>query len=348
MFWRRFKISSIPLEDPKAFDIWLRNRWTEKDHYLEHFSRTGKFPAQKPWDMKSAENYLSRRMALPAAYTVSTELKPGNLREFMAIFAPITAFITALLLFYGASETVLLSPDLKTALLSQSDAIRDLITQKANPKAGSKPITTLPSSIPSMNGRIMALPQDDQSTKHIMDLATKLIDHPELSPRREVVPGSSRTKSRSISGHSSGDSPKMLINQLPKHEYKSSGSLVPVTKSSQGSESIRSFPSANTTSGGKSLSTVSDKAVQKGEPTGRSPIPPSSHQRFEPRQIKNAQPKQAKITKNEDIKPQVKNPRKIATNKSINSGSVVPPVAPSDSRSSRARPRKLGGALSVT
>ena len=44
MYWRRFAISSIPLDDAKAFENWIMTRWREKDHLLEHFYSTGKFP----------------------------------------------------------------------------------------------------------------------------------------------------------------------------------------------------------------------------------------------------------------------------------------------------------------
>ena len=89
--------------------MWLRNRWTEKDHLLEHFSRTGRFPAGKPWEGTTPDKLVQRSTATRAAKTVITEIKPNNLREFLAIFAPVAAFTTALMLFYGASETVLMS-----------------------------------------------------------------------------------------------------------------------------------------------------------------------------------------------------------------------------------------------
>ena len=31
MYWRRFRINTIPLDDPKKFELWLRLRWREKD-----------------------------------------------------------------------------------------------------------------------------------------------------------------------------------------------------------------------------------------------------------------------------------------------------------------------------
>lgn len=34
-------------EEAKVFDDWVRERWTEKDQLLEHFYKTGKFPAKE-------------------------------------------------------------------------------------------------------------------------------------------------------------------------------------------------------------------------------------------------------------------------------------------------------------
>lgn len=47
MYWRRFAMSSIPLDDPEAFDLWIRERWTEKDAMLEQYVSTGRFPAHE-------------------------------------------------------------------------------------------------------------------------------------------------------------------------------------------------------------------------------------------------------------------------------------------------------------
>ncbi len=183
MHWRRFKISSIPVDNPKAFDVWLRNRWTEKDHYLEHFARTGTFPADKPWEIKTNQSYAGKRKTTRSAPRIATEVKPANLREFMAIFAPVTAFITALMLFYGASETVLLSPDLKTAIMSQSDAIQDLLTQKASTKSGAKDKLLTAAPTATKNGLVAAQSgskpnvKDDAARKQIMELASNLMKH---------------------------------------------------------------------------------------------------------------------------------------------------------------------------
>jgi hypothetical protein len=45
MYWRRFAVADIPLDDQKDFDVWLNARWTEKDELLEQYFETGRFPS---------------------------------------------------------------------------------------------------------------------------------------------------------------------------------------------------------------------------------------------------------------------------------------------------------------
>ena len=47
MYWRRFAMSSIPLDDSNKFDEWMRERWREKDDLLEQYVSTGRFPAHE-------------------------------------------------------------------------------------------------------------------------------------------------------------------------------------------------------------------------------------------------------------------------------------------------------------
>ena len=45
MHWRRFAVSSIPLDSLDEFDMWLQDRWLEKEKLLEEHARTGHFPS---------------------------------------------------------------------------------------------------------------------------------------------------------------------------------------------------------------------------------------------------------------------------------------------------------------
>jgi len=44
MHWRRFAIKDIPVTDSAAFEIWLRERWFEKDNLLNFYIEHGRFP----------------------------------------------------------------------------------------------------------------------------------------------------------------------------------------------------------------------------------------------------------------------------------------------------------------
>ena len=96
MYWRRFAISSIPLDDPDAFEVWLRNRWREKDALIEGFYRTGSFPADN--GVTKIPNGTTRR----GTGYIEAQIKSSKWYEFMQIFAPISLFGLVLYMFYGS------------------------------------------------------------------------------------------------------------------------------------------------------------------------------------------------------------------------------------------------------
>ncbi len=110
MHWRRFHIDTIPIQNTKAFEVWLRNRWREKDYMLEYFNRNNRFPAEDFWknhleasSQASQTGSKSIRTAPRPAVQIETEVKSGNWNEFVKIFAPITSVMMALTVAYGAS-----------------------------------------------------------------------------------------------------------------------------------------------------------------------------------------------------------------------------------------------------
>lgn len=46
MYWRRFAVSSIPVDDPNKFERWVNDQWLEKEALLEYFSLNGRFPTK--------------------------------------------------------------------------------------------------------------------------------------------------------------------------------------------------------------------------------------------------------------------------------------------------------------
>jgi 1-acyl-sn-glycerol-3-phosphate acyltransferase len=128
MHWRRFHIDSIPINNTKAFEVWLRNRWREKDYMLEYFSRHNRFPAEEYWkdhlDMgdRSSQSQTIRKAPRPAV-NIETEVKSANWNEFIKIFAPLTSVMMALSLAYGGSPMDLPIPGGKQFLEQNMQAL---------------------------------------------------------------------------------------------------------------------------------------------------------------------------------------------------------------------------------
>ncbi|KAH6643852.1 acyltransferase-domain-containing protein [Boeremia exigua] len=109
MHWRRFHISDIPIQNTKAFEVWLRNRWREKDYMLEYFQKHTRFPAENFWkdhlDIgdRSSQGSQSIRSVPRPAVQIETQIKSANWNEFVKIFAPISSVLMALTVAYGAN-----------------------------------------------------------------------------------------------------------------------------------------------------------------------------------------------------------------------------------------------------
>jgi len=87
MYWRRFAVSSIPLDDPKAFEAWLMDRWREKDALLEHFYETGLFPAA-PAESESQSKSKEQHDDGQASFTgyIDTSVRLARWSEVGQIF----------------------------------------------------------------------------------------------------------------------------------------------------------------------------------------------------------------------------------------------------------------------
>ena len=85
MYWRRFAVNDMPLDDHDKFELWLRERWHEKDRLLEHFVEHGSFPSDK-----SAVNGASNGATTDDV--VETEVKLGHWYEVFNIFIMLATF----------------------------------------------------------------------------------------------------------------------------------------------------------------------------------------------------------------------------------------------------------------
>jgi len=86
MFWRRFAIADMPLDDSEKFDLWLRERWQEKDVLLEHFVQNGSFPSDKAAINKDS-NGTAREDVIDTEVKLAHWWEVGNIFIMLATFA---------------------------------------------------------------------------------------------------------------------------------------------------------------------------------------------------------------------------------------------------------------------
>lgn len=82
------------MDDSKAFEDWLRERWAEKDQLIEQFLQTGRFPADegdKPVAM--ADGFSEGKLGPGGSRYIETGVQCKSSLEFLVIFAPLAAYI---------------------------------------------------------------------------------------------------------------------------------------------------------------------------------------------------------------------------------------------------------------
>ena len=117
MHWRKFAVKSMPLDNDRAFELWLRARWMEKDALIEYWYKHGHFPADRGVD----KGPNGRRRA---AGLVESEIKAFRWYEFLQIFAPVGVLAMVLYSFYGALPKQILKSIEKQSLLSQEGLMK--------------------------------------------------------------------------------------------------------------------------------------------------------------------------------------------------------------------------------
>ncbi|KAE8449106.1 hypothetical protein EG329_008489 [Mollisiaceae sp. DMI_Dod_QoI] len=85
MYWRRFAVAEMPLDDNDKFELWLRERWYEKDALMEQYLVTGSFPASK-----AATN--GNKKASGDEEFIETEVKLAHWWEVGNIFLVLATF----------------------------------------------------------------------------------------------------------------------------------------------------------------------------------------------------------------------------------------------------------------
>lgn len=87
-------MSSIPLDDPKAFEAWVKSRWDEKELLLEHYTRNGRFPADEGHDSNGQlANGVAGGKVLKGAGYIETEVKLAHWFEVGQIFVVLASIV---------------------------------------------------------------------------------------------------------------------------------------------------------------------------------------------------------------------------------------------------------------
>ncbi len=112
MYWRRFPTSSIPVNDPAEFELWLRDRWWEKDALMEGYVKNGRFPADEGHNSEgkparagsSAPEVMKGAGYIETTVRVARWYEIGHIFSILASFALIANVLAKLwnLVFYGS------------------------------------------------------------------------------------------------------------------------------------------------------------------------------------------------------------------------------------------------------
>ena len=94
MFWRRIPVSSIPVDDLKAFEVWLKDQWQIKEDLLEGYVQNGRFPADDGHDSEGepAINGRPGSKMIKGAGFIETKVKLAHTYEIGQIFVVLAAF----------------------------------------------------------------------------------------------------------------------------------------------------------------------------------------------------------------------------------------------------------------
>ncbi|PKY05383.1 acyltransferase [Aspergillus campestris IBT 28561] len=89
MYWRRFAVSDIPLEDQAEFDTWLRERWAEKDLLMDQYFETGRFPTELAGTIEAGSG-SAKQKAVASDGFVEAHVRLGHWSELARIFMVVT------------------------------------------------------------------------------------------------------------------------------------------------------------------------------------------------------------------------------------------------------------------
>ena len=280
MYWRRFQISKIPVDNTKSFESWLRARWIEKDAYIEHYYRTGQMPCDR--GITAMPDGTKRK----GCGYIETTIKATAWHEFLQAFAPIGALSLVLYTLYNQLPQNFIS---SVGNINQR-AIMDKVNSIGGRSAALKKTLTAYSGGPTLtfdsdqvsNEQAVALIQKATKQATIQNLSTKLPMNSSLKPSNSSVSHDTRSIYVPIKRASSVP---ILPKKLDAGSSKISKAIIPtrpkaaVSEMSKGDSaqtkrppSINSKP--NTTAPAKKLPAIAQpsKAKKPANTTPASPV----------------------------------------------------------------------------
>lgn len=94
MYWRRYAISSIPIDDVKGFELWLKQIWLEKEELLEYYTQNGRFPADDGQDLTKGANAPRGAGFIETEVRLAHWYEPGSIFVFLAVYALIANLLS--------------------------------------------------------------------------------------------------------------------------------------------------------------------------------------------------------------------------------------------------------------
>ncbi|OQN99790.1 hypothetical protein B0A48_14560 [Cryoendolithus antarcticus] len=193
MYWRRYRISEIPLETDEAFARWLSNRWREKDYILEYFYKFGQFPADEP---VAALQAVKGKRPPNHRKAIATEVKGGGWDEFLSIYGPITSAagaLSAIDMTEPLNFDMLLGQVAKAQHMNLADLMRKAPTPPTSQEAIRQAIKAANKKKPLPKPVYDKLIADTPTTQKGMKRALQKSGDPEIAKRVEFAPSVSES-----------------------------------------------------------------------------------------------------------------------------------------------------------
>lgn len=173
MYWRRFALSSIPIDDPVAFEVWLRARWMEKDGLIEAYHRYGRFPADRGAH-KTREGRIIR-----GAGHIEAKVKSDSWYEFLHIFAPVGLFALVLYMFYNALPKTYTDSLNRQNVIKQAEELQNTQINLQKQQLLTHSGSTASTAQDSLLAKAMTIYTDLSKSP----VVRKVVQLPELSPK---------------------------------------------------------------------------------------------------------------------------------------------------------------------